>query len=385
MEKRELLMTSLVNVSQLTGSLWPDIFALESKAKQEASFHKTGERPTKELCFWYKSLARVFLAQVEGLSYAMRDHAARLSPGLGIQWSRRKWRLISEMDRPMPIEKGLSLGFESFSKLFDVEFSLDSGGEDYRGLQATLAARERFTHPKRCEDLCPGDLLQTTSASMEWVFHTWRSLLLICTEALGSALNSGERPERRFQFRDNNAEQADEPPCESTIESFFGDLKDMLFSLMAETTIALNTLVAALANNSDVSANCAAVLLSMTLFSEIEGSVFIAASHLHRFRSGYPEPSKELLIGKHADVQAHIVSVLESFSVEFGTGASVRKTGVAWESFALGREVRNRLTHPKRAEDLIISAEERQDLMNIISWWHGDVHRCFEIGKGISI
>src|SRR5882757_7130021 len=149
MEKRDLLMTSLVGVSQLTGSLWPDIFALEGKAKQEARLHKAGEKPSKELCFWYKSLARLFLVQVEGLSYTMREHVARLSPSLGIQWSWRKWALISDLEGHLSIERGLSLGFESFAKLFDVEFSIGSGGEDYRGLQATLAARDRFTHPKR--------------------------------------------------------------------------------------------------------------------------------------------------------------------------------------------------------------------------------------------
>jgi hypothetical protein len=380
-EKREVLMRSLVDVSQLTGSLWPDVLALERKAKQAASLHKPGQKPTKELCFWYKSLVRLFLVQVEGLSYAMRDHATRLSSGLGIQWSRRKWGQISSLDRHLAIERGLSLGIESFSRLFGAEFTLDSGGEDYRGLQATLAARDRFTHPKRPEDLCPDDILRTTSSSMEWVFHAWRSLILACTEALGSTLNAGVPPERSFQFRDNCTEEAEESPYEPTMERFFDDLGGMLFSLMGETTMALDMLLASLANNSDISVNCAAHLVSATIFSEIEGSVFMAASYLNSFRSGYSVPSKELLIGNHAEVQGRIVSVLESFSSEFGVGASVQREGVGWDSFALSREVRNRFTHPKKPEDLIVSAEEQQNLMNVILWWHGDVHRCLEVDR----
>jgi hypothetical protein len=306
----------------------------------------------------------------------MREHVCRFSAELGVQWSQRKWEKISALDRHIPLERGLTLAFGSLSKLFGLDFNLDSGSEDYRGLIGMLESRERFTHPKRPDDLCPGELFSTTSSSMEWVFHGWMSLLLACANSISLNLNVAPPLERRFQFRDTAKRKGAEPAGDPESRNLVDELGRMVLGLMTETKTAFNLVSKSFANEAEIGTSCAIRLLILTLISEIEGSVFIAASHLHDFREGYAPPSKELLTGDHAEVQGRIVSVLESFSKEFGTRASVQREGEEWDSFLIARKVRNRLTHPKSPEDVAVGMEDLQNIMKTISWWHGEVHHC---------
>lgn len=359
-----------------------DLLTLEHRTQIEVNRYHEGTIDIEDLCFWHKSLVRAFLAQVESLCNTMREVTAQLAPELGVEISATKLREISEITKQMPIRKNFSIAFRNFPKLFGVDFVLETGGENFRAFKAVVEARDRFTHPKNYRDICPFELFAATVPAMKWFLITWKNLIISCSSALGVRPTESKVEEQKFIFQDErlrlfvkarerfDAKIGERPPRV--------ELDETLGRLLRDTRLALGLFKESRQSNSSAMRQCAARNLLRTAFSEIEGSVFVAALHLHRFAVGYKSPAKELLIGGHHDVRERIAQVLEEFSREFGRCSVLSRAGAEWDSFVISREIRNRLTHPKRTVDLDMSPLEEDVVISLLRWWHLEASDCLD-------
>lgn len=360
-----------------------DLVSLQQRTQRESDRYRAGKIEIDDVCFWYKSLIRAFLAQVEVLCNTMREAVAQLAPGLGELPSEKKLREISDLTKRMPIEKSFSLAFRFFPRLFGADFSLDTGGVDFRALKALVEARGRFTHPKKYGDLCPLEVFAVTQPAMEWFLLAWSDLLVSCVSALGLSLANAGKGERRFKFKDEKlglfTELGERFESEVSEKEPLDYVEEVLGRLLRDSRIAFTLFKESNDPNSSTDSAGAARNLLRTAFSEIEGATFVAALHLNRFAEDYASPEEGLLIGSHDDVRSRIVQVLESFSKEFGSGVTVPRSGVGWNSFAISREVRNRLTHPKRTSDLEMNSLEVEAVVELLRWWHLEASLCLDV------
>jgi hypothetical protein len=224
-------------------------------------------------------------------------------------------------------------------------------------------------------------MFPSTNPSIEWLYSSFREILRSCISAIGFQVKEGVAYERRFYFKDESLVQFEEArqrydAGKSDDGELIGQLSDITFGLWADTKLALGFISETFKEEHGPA--CAIRNFARTLFSEIEGCVFVAAFSLFRYR-GYAEPTEELLIGSHEEVRARIVSTLEAFSQEFGTSLLLEKGGLAWDKFLAARELRNRLTHPKGASDLDLSVGDMEMMMEVSTWWHSSVDGCFEL------
>jgi hypothetical protein len=388
MYDQKALLKLLGDVFAASGALQVDQLPLQERAKLEAQRYEEGQISLEELGFWYKSLIRAFLAQVDGLCSIMRAAIIQHASTLGINLPRKDDRDLSKAGR-MPLERGVVLALRNFPKLFGATYEFDTSGEDFRGFKAMLQARGRFTHPQSRRDVCPPEIFSTTSSSIEWFYGNLRHILMSCVSAIGPQLNDGNSSVRRFRFHDESMNRIEEARSLQDVEmvedEFIGRLQDITLALWEDTTLALNFVYETFALDSSVNPYCAVRNFIRTLFSEIEGCVFVAAFSLSRFRVGYGEPTEDLLVGSHEEVRGRIFSTLESFSQEFGTGAVIKKTEPEWDSFMMARELRNRFTHPKSPSDLDLRPEELDTVIKVSSWWHTNIDGFFELsGKKLT-
>jgi hypothetical protein len=374
------LLGILTETSNVAMALQLDQLPLQQKITLEDKRYRAGQISLEELGFWYKCLIRAFLAQIDGLCNAMRMAIVQHGPTLGLVLSRKDERDLSRQGR-IPVDRSVVLAFRNFPKLFNADYRFDNSGADFRGFTALLEARDKFTHPKTIQHLCPFEMFPTMNPSIEWLYGNFGDMLRSCISAIGFQVKESVTYERRFYFKDDSLTHFEEArrryDGEKSDDGLIGQLRGITFALWDDTKLALRSISETIKEDSGPA--CAIRNFTRALFSEIEGCVFVAALSLYRFRTGYEEPKEELLIGSHEEVRARIISTLEAFSQEFGTNIIIEKEGPAWGDFLAARELRNRLIHPKAASDLELCVGDMDMIMKVSNWWHSSVDGCFEL------
>jgi hypothetical protein len=340
--------------------------------------YKAGDLSLEELFFWQKSFARVFLSFVEALSYAINQTLLAQGERLQVPLSRTKRKELARAT--LSLEKRLLLSLTYFPQLLGIQFQFDASAEDRRALQVLIESRERFTHPKGPSDLRPPGLLAATMPAIEWFFRAWLLLVFLSLQSIGANVQEPSR-DRRFMFTEDLLLQFTERlqayERMHAAASPIKRLEEIIVGLKDDTSRALALLSGPPAT--PIEASFALRNVFLTIFSEIEGSVFALADWLHRYRPDYPCPTRELLTGTDELVRGRIADTLESFSREFGTNQRIKRTGPEWDSFALARRVRDQMTHPKRPSDWAPRPEDLGVAIAISTWWHVQVRDCLHI------
>lgn len=376
----EDLLQPLSHISAVGTALQDDVNMLALETKHQVRRFKSDEVSLPVVCFWHKSLVRSFFAFADGLAFTIREilHADTNSFQLSAKLKRKL-----DTTKRLPLKRAVPIAFRSLAQVYSVVPTLDTGGEDFRGFKTLTDARDRFVHPKSHADICPLELFPAVSPSLEWFFVAWRDTILACLESLNLDMPPESARSRRFSFRDKTVPRftAIREAWDAERRSdFVSDLRDVVCPLMEDTGRAMD----ALGGHTTVTAlpkTCTARNLVRTIFSEIEGTVLIAATLLHRYRSD-PAPSKELLVGSHHAVRDNVVLTLENFSQAFGIDHQVDRDGDGWQAFIVARELRNRMTHPKSAADLMFQPGDLDALLNLIGWWHSQAANCTTLEPG---
>lgn len=125
--------------------------------------------------FWLRTSLRVFFAQVEGLSFAMRDATvflARqghvdLSEGELTVLDEKRYRLrygkVESIDAFNTTFDNLLLAFHYFPRAFGAGFALAKDDARWVAFKNSLALRNKLTHPKS-----PGDLDLSEASILEF-------------------------------------------------------------------------------------------------------------------------------------------------------------------------------------------------------------------------
>jgi hypothetical protein len=305
----------------------------------------------------------------------MRRHAAELEGRI----APKQLAMITDTSQQPPLDKILRLTFRNLPVLFGVSYEPDTSGADFRAFKEMLRARARFTHPKTPPDIHPLELIATVNSGLEWLLHAWRDLLLACAGRVRD-VSRESRHARKFPFRDERLEafrvRAKElAEAEDRDGETFNALSRMILGLRDDTKRA-KLLVSAKDGERPLPTEVAFRNLARFLFSEIEGSVFIAAYYLYRYGFVDVKPKKELLIGSHEEVRDRIIETIEAFSRHFGADCRVRRDGPGWNAFGAARDLRNRLLHPRNAMAFQVRNGELGQLLATLNWWYDEVHGC---------
>lgn len=382
--EQDLYKEILADASRTFDTLESDVLAFAEATADAVEAYNCERVGLDEMCFWYKSLVRAFLAQVEAQCSILRVLTATHAADLHAQVPASKLRNIGAIHRRATIEDNVKLAFRHFPALFGISTPFDASDENYRGFRALTKARARFTHPRTEQDICPLELFPSAKPAMEWFFLNWKSILLRCI----AAANALSLDDRQLQipslYKDVALAPFRDVPNESRIlptdNEMIHVVRTVSLRLLADTSRA-KRLIRGSTETEAVIGSCAVVrCLIRTMFSEIEGTLRMAESLLRRCRGEDGEVEESFLDGSHEDVRELMALTMEAFSREFGFGEPVDREGEAWEAFIHAREARDRLTHPKKPEDLNVRSEDLTTILRVESWWHrGDIEQCMKL------
>lgn len=123
---------------------------------------------TEDLDFWYRTLLRAFITEVEGMLFVMRQIVVWANERGEIELSTAEAALIREQefvvnvarkkieerDRSNRLLENFFLAFALFPKVFRSGYQVDYGNHGWEMFQRVVKVRNSITHPKN-----PGDLV----------------------------------------------------------------------------------------------------------------------------------------------------------------------------------------------------------------------------------
>jgi hypothetical protein len=156
-------------VHQITGDLsrkvdeLPLVLAAVSFDITFASQHineKAAEDDSEDQ-FWRRTLVRALFAAVEAVSYSLKRFALAASEVPGVNFSaadlaalREEAYDLEESGKPKTSKAklrtlpNLLYAFQAFTRAQFIEYNLDTKGQDWEAMRATIKIRDRLTHPK---------------------------------------------------------------------------------------------------------------------------------------------------------------------------------------------------------------------------------------------
>lgn len=382
LDQQEQLRT-ITDISRAATGLQIDLISLVNRVAQESQGFENPEVELGEISFWYKALVHEFLAFAHGLGHTLRSELSSSKEGLQRQGLGKKdLELLVDVETHKSLTVVLPRTLRMLPRLFAVDFSLDTGGANYRALKALVDARAKFTHPKQPGDIHPLQTLVVMQSAIEWFLRSWKDLLVACTSKFWQPAPEDYSKEH-FPFNDSQLENARQMDAEKTAVwnqlDFVQALRVQFDFLTADTKRAFD--IALDSANDKVHLSRALVFRNLIrfLFSEIEGMTFIAAHSLYKHRFSGPGPDKRLMVGEHDVVFERVTTVLRDFSKNFGVGVATIPSAEIQVAFGESREVRNRITHPCCPPDLKVSKVEMKPVFKLLDWWHGGAMDCFSI------
>lgn len=369
-------LAALVNLGQIGTSLQQDVDAFSAEVSRQVELFENGDLDLETICYWHQALASAFLTFADGTCFAVREAITANATACGIELSAKTQHALAPESRT-PLEKLAPLAFRTLARLFGADFAVDTSGEAFRGFKALTDAREAFAHPKDHTEVCPFSLFPTLTSSAEWFIIQWRALLVACTRALGHPLHGDAAPVPRFRYRDERlvifaTARADWDEGRA-IGDFSADLADVVLPLRRNTVRALEVYNA---QNiiADIPVACRLRNLIRFLFTEVEGCVLIAFALIGRSDPTQTPNFRNLLTGPHDEVRSRVADTLDELAQRFTSAGPIDRTGPGWEAFVPLRELRNKLTHPHAAQDLLVGSDSLDITLAFADWWHLEVH-----------
>lgn len=149
--------------------------------------------------FWLRTFLRVFFAQVEGLSFAMREatvflakqgHVKLVAGAIAVLEEKRyKSRngKIEEADAFNPTLENFLLAFHYFPIAFGVSYTVAKSDGRWASFTRSLTLRNSLMHPKRPEDL------GLTAASIREFAHAFKWFTEQVTGCFGAVRSAFDR------------------------------------------------------------------------------------------------------------------------------------------------------------------------------------------------
>ncbi|WP_394244932.1 hypothetical protein [Vibrio astriarenae] len=93
--------------------------------------------------------------------------------------------ISQDKGRQLPLEQNLKLTFKLAAKVWELDFRLNSDGEDYRSFVIAKSYRNKLTHPKTHYDVeVTNDDMHYYAVASEWVQNEFRRLFTARVEGL---------------------------------------------------------------------------------------------------------------------------------------------------------------------------------------------------------
>jgi hypothetical protein len=132
-----------------------------------------------------------------------------------------------------------------------------------------------------------------------------------------------------------------------------------------------------------------------SLFAYIEGTCFRLKQDVRLFKECSPQEDsiiseKSYVLDEKGSIKKRdlylrpIENIRFAFRIYagcFGPGFKLKTDGNGWNSYKNALKIRNRITHPKKIEDLKIPDEEWACIVNARTWFDGEYQRLLEFRK----
>jgi len=384
-------------VEKLRAVLQKDVTTALSNLDKVAERYGADHSNLTEVQFWFKATIRSFFALIEGTNFATRKCVVLFGPPLGIDLTTRERAKLAERRydkandqllrkyRRIPPELGVKLSFRYYPQLFGASFSLDTGGQDWVGLKTLVKARNKITHPRTFHDLLPYEALWALRPTLIWYLDESFDLFLTCARALGGDLPDPEEREwKRFREKELPAIPEFDKETEAQISSVAAssiNYTTSLLKLLGEEVDQATSLVQATNPISEFGQFAIRNYMG-ALFAVAEGRQSAARFFIEAAISrGEISDAVDLSGCDSGELPEGLTATFHLFSELFGTGYRLPQRGKEWEGFLKAHAVRNRITHPQRAEDLKITLPEFQQALNGSAWL---IHtlKCLIVDEG---
>jgi hypothetical protein len=363
--------------------------------------------------FWIRTVVRTLLAQVEGISFWMRNAVLEMADAAGLQITNRTRAELSELkyDRssdtiiPELASKGtketLKLAFRYFPLLFGSNWKLNTNDPGWADFLVILEERKRIAHPCRIEYFYPAHVGPHLMPGMLWFFSSTMEMMDSCLASLGLP-PQGKREELNPKpFRSLAIAPIDpDPGFYSKVEEYestsLAYVNEVFRLVHADTVKSLDILKESVPTRSiplPPYTAFAARNTARALLSGLEGMtaafIFFILAAVKRHEIELTDQENNLLRSTNEEARAAHASTL--FSRFFGYGQQARTDGDSWRALKIARNFRNRITHPRSIADLEVKMGTIQSVTKALAWYTDEfyveinVERTANLQKDISI
>jgi hypothetical protein len=351
-----------------------------------------GEVSIEEAGSWCKAAVRSFVAEVDSLGHAMRRAVLRsadeqllsLSTRERARLSEKKYDAttdsIGEKEAPLFLEEGIKEAFKYFPGLFGSDYKLATGGEEWRGFKRVVDVRNQLTHPEIPEHLSAVNAYPALLPSVIWFYGQLAGLFADIVSRTGGSLPPSlpmvhnvppfrDKTAPRHQFFSEEDEQLIKKSGYKTLEYV-----QLLFRLLAQDTIrALDLCRESFGSVKELKSSrgqFAFRLCLRTLFSEVQG--YISAA-LFQLNAGEVRGTIHLTPGDQASLKEgalenRLVTAVTLWEREFGNDRLMPRSGPLWTALCAARVLRDKITHPKKVEDLAISLDDSETILSALEY-----------------
>ena len=145
----------------------------------------------------------------------------------------------------------------------------------------------------------------------------------------------------------------------------------------------------------DVSGSIWRRIFIRSLFAYIEGTCFRLKQDVKLFKKCSPQEDsiiseKSYVLDENGSIKEkdlylrpkeNIRFAFRIYAECFGSGFKLKTDGNGWNAYKRALMIRNRITHPKKNEDLKISDGEWAYIVNARTWFDGEYQRLLEFRK----
>lgn len=372
------LTASLDEIHELAEVLQRDVAVSFEKLVPLVTTFESGSSDQAKVYFWTKTTIRCVMGLLDGLSFSMRQAVRRHAKDAGLVLTPKEQ--VDLKSRRLPTLASFKLAFRTFPRLFGSNYALDTGGEEWRGLQRIVKVRNGFTHPKVLEDLALHPAFPALLPTISWTSREIQTLLGELEHRLGLS-SPREIPELAVPpFRESQSPWVrvfkDQDYC--LIKSQGGRtldyVKRMFFMLSDDTKEAMDLTRGVFSSRSTLVSpmlQFAFRTYARTLFSEIEGTIsaarFFIEAAVERERVTLSVADQASL--QEGEIEDKFVAVCNLWAREFGNGYVLERTGSNWKHLRGARAFRNRITHPKGLGSLRVELDLMDTLLGAHSYF----------------
>jgi len=398
-----LVITKLRLLNGLMSTLGADTRrSLELFTPLVESFGKGDSVDFREVVFWLKASIRAFFAQVEGVSYALRQATlAAAERGLlsltikeTAQLSGRK--INKETGTLGGLIKGgqaadrLKLALKYFPRVFGSSWQPDLGTRGFSEYRELQVIRNGITHPTTLENLFPVEAEKYLVPAIDWFGSQFVAMMADIGLTLGHSAHSGWAPMDLEPFRKLEIEKLPVPP------GFYDEIarssrKDLtltraIFSELSRDSnrarqFRRETNLSASAVESSPVVQFAGRVYVRTIFTEIEALASRAAKMLlnsaQRREIVLPNAEKSKL--ESIEIVDRAEAVAKLFPQHFGDHPTAVIDDRAWFAFRESARFRDRITHPDSPEKLTLKTGTFRCLIDLHDW-HSQFIIALDVG-----